>query len=148
MQQYKNNIIGAVLCCIFLLMVLSGCGSAEKSIKRGDAALALGEYAEAAAQYKRAYGQTPATDKKRRGFVAYKMGDAYRRYGNVARAVGAFQNAVRYGVKDTLTYLHLGDMLRLQGNYKGAENAYRAYADSFPGDLRAEQGINDCLTAP
>lgn len=39
-------------------------------------------------------------------------------------------------------------MLRLQGNYKGAENAYRAYADSFPGDLRAEQGINDCLTAP
>lgn len=39
-------------------------------------------------------------------------------------------------------------MLRQQGNYKGAENAYRAYADSFPGDLRAEQGINDCLTAP
>lgn len=148
MQQYKNNIIGAVLCCILLLMVLSGCGSAEKSIKRGDAALALGEYAEAAAQYKRAYGQTSATDKKKRGFVAYKMGDAYRRYGNVARAVGAFQNAARYGVKDTLTYLHLGDMLRLQGNYKGAENAYRAYVDSFPGDLRAEQGINDCLTAP
>ena len=35
MQQYKNNIIGAVLCCILLLMVLSGCGSAEKSIKKG-----------------------------------------------------------------------------------------------------------------
>lgn len=86
MRQYKNNIIGAVLCCILLLMVLSGCGSADKSIKRGDAALALGEYAEAAAQYKRAYGQTSATDKKRRGFAAYKMGDAYRRYGNVARA--------------------------------------------------------------
>ncbi len=130
------------------MLILAGCGSADKSIKRGDAALALGEYAEAAGQYKRAYSKTPPKDKAQRGFIAYKMGDAYRRYGNVARAVGSFQNAVRYHYVDTLTYLHLGDLLRMQANYKGAENAYRAYQDSFPNDVHAEYGIQSCLTAP
>ena len=73
-----------------LCMSLFSCGSAEKSVKRGDAALALGEYAEAAGQYKKAYGQTSPKDKAARGRIAYKMGDAYRRYGNIARATGRY----------------------------------------------------------
>lgn len=143
-MQSINKIVWAI--CGILILV--GCGSADKSIKRGDAALALGEYAEAAGQYKRAYSKTPPKDKAQRGLIAYKMGDAYRRYGNVARAVGSFQNAIRYHYVDTLTYLHLGDLLRMQANYKGAENAYRAYQDSFPNDIHAEYGIQSCLTAP
>ena len=143
-MQSINKIVWAI--CAILILV--GCGSADKSIKRGDAALALGEYAEAAGQYKRAYSKTPPKDKAQRGLIAYKMGDAYRRYGNVARAVGSFQNAIRYHYVDTLTYLHLGDLLRMQANYKGAENAYRAYQDSFPNDIHAEYGIQSCLTAP
>ena len=143
-MQSINKIVWAI--CGILILV--GCGSADKSIKRGDAALALGEYAEAAGQYKRAYSKTPPKDKAQRGHIAYKMGDAYRRYGNVARAVGSFQNAIRYHYVDTLTYLHLGDLLRMQANYKGAENAYRAYQDSFPNDIHAEYGIQSCLTAP
>lgn len=135
------------VCALAVLLVSVGCGSAEKSMRRGDAALALGEYAEAAGQYKRAYSQTPPKDKAQRGLIAYKMGDAYRRYGNVARAVGSFQNAVRYRYTDTLTYLRLGDLLRMQNNYKGAENAYQAYLDSFPGSVDAIHGIEACRAA-
>lgn len=133
---------------LLFLLLLASCGSAEKSIKKGDAALALGEYAEAAGQYKRAYSQTPPKERVKRGAIAYKMADAYERYGNIARAVGAYQNAVRYRYTDTLTYLKLGDALRMQGNYKAAEAAYQAYLDSFPGDDRAERAIAYCLSSP
>lgn len=144
LSRYIQVIGFFMLLCAFF----QSCGSAEKSVKRGDAALALGEYAEAAGQYKKAYSQTSPKDKPARGRIAYKMGDAYRRYGNIARAAGAFQNAVRYHYTDTLTYLVLGHMLRQQGNYKSAEEAYRKYLEKDPNNEEADRGIDYCLTAP
>ncbi len=135
-------------CLLISLLTLVACGSAEKSEKRGDAVLALGEYAEAAAQYKRAYSQIPPKDKAKRAHMAYKMGDAYRKYGNTARAVGAFQSAMRHRSTDSLTLFYLAEGLRKQGNYKGAEAAYKAFADSVPSDERAEWGVEVCQTAP
>ena len=40
------------------LVVLSGCG-AEQAMKKGDKFYALGEYYDAATQYRKAYSQTP-----------------------------------------------------------------------------------------
>lgn len=122
---------------LLIFILLSACGTPERSIKRGDAAMAIGEYCEAAAQYKKGYSRIPPTDRKRRGEVAYKMGDAFRRYGNTARALGAFRNAARYGQNDTLTQFYIGELLRMQGDYRGAEKAYQTYLDSFPSDERA-----------
>lgn len=131
----------------FIQLILLSCNSVEKTVKRGDNALSLGEYAEAAGQYKRAYSRIAPKDKELRGKVAYKMGDAYRRYGNVARAVGAFRNAERYHYTDTLTQFFLGEMLRLQGDYKGAEKEYIAFLDSFPDYEAAERGLQASRTA-
>ena len=78
-----------------LLGSIASCGGVDKTLKRGDAAMAIGEYCEAAAQYRKAYSRTPSKEREQRGIVAYKMGDAYRRYGNSARALGAFRNAAR-----------------------------------------------------
>ena len=80
---------------LFAYILATSCGSVEKSIKRGDAALALGEYAEAAGQYKKAYQRTPPKEKALRGKIAFKMGDAYMRYGNPARAARALTNPQR-----------------------------------------------------
>lgn len=124
---------------LLIFILLSACGTPERSIKRGDATMAIGEYCEAAAQYKKGYSRIPPTDRKRRGEVAYKMGDAFRRYGNTARALGAFRNAARYGQNDTLTQFYIGELLRMQGDYRGAEKAYQTYLDSFPSDERARQ---------
>ena len=139
--------IRSIFLYTLMLLLTSSCGSVEKSIRRGDAALALGEYAEAAGQYKRAYSRTAPKEKALRGRIAYKMGDAYRRYGNVARAVGAFRNAERYHYTDTLTYSYLGELLRQQGDYKGAVKAYTAYLDSFPGFQPALRGLEACKDA-
>lgn len=136
----------SVLILVFSLL-LQGCGSVERSVRRGDAAMGIGEYCEAAAQYKRAYARVPAKERTKRGQVAYKMADAYRRYGNSARALGAFRNAARYGMGDTLTHYYIGELLRLQGDYRGAEKSYRAYLDSFPGDPQALRGLEACREA-
>lgn len=132
---------------LLIFILLSACGTPERSIKRGDAAMAIGEYCEAAAQYKKGYSRIPPTDRKRRGEVAYKMGDAFRRYGNTARALGAFRNAARYGQNDTLTQFYIGELLRMQGDYRGAEKAYQTYLDSFPSDERARQKLQSLSEA-
>lgn len=132
---------------LLIFILLSACGTPERSIKRGDAAMAIGEYCEAAAQYKKGYSRIPPTDRKRRGEVAYKMGDAFRRYGNTARALGAFRNAARYGQNDTLTQFYIGELLRMQGDYRGAEKAYQTYLDSFPNDERARQMLQSLSEA-
>lgn len=132
---------------LFAYILATSCGSVEKSIKRGDAALALGEYAEAAGQYKKAYQRTPPKEKALRGKIAFKMGDAYMRYGNAARAAGAFRNAQRYHYTDSLTLLYLGNMLRLQGDYKEAAKAYTAFLDSVPDSEEARCGLKSCSGA-
>lgn len=138
-----KHIIGVLLTSV----VLAGCGSVEKSLKHGDAALALGEYAEAAGQYKRAYSQAGPKNKKLRGHIAYKMGDAYRRYGNNSRALGAFRNAARYHAEDSLTLFYLGEALRAAGDYKAAEAAYTAHLDSFPAFQPSLRGLESCRNA-
>ena len=60
--------------CIILL----GC-SADHAMKKGDKYYALGEYFDAAAQYRKAYAQTPTKERKLRGQRALKLADCYRR---------------------------------------------------------------------
>ena len=137
--------------CIFLagacVALLSSCGGPERYVKRGDAARAIGEYAEAAAQYKKAYSKYDPRERRERGAVAYSMAECYRRYGNTARALGAYRNALRYGVTDMLARFYEGEMLRYTGDYAGAERSYRAHLDSFPGDEAALRGIEACHDA-
>lgn len=137
------------ICPIILAGLLScSCSNVERTLKRGDAALALGEYCEAANLYKKAYQRIPSKEREKRGEIAYRMADAYRMYGNTARAIGAYRNAERYQYTDTLTYLHEGDMLRLMGDYRSAEKCYQTYLETHPDNVAAQNGLASCQTAP
>ena len=92
---------------VALLLVLMSCGGADVAMKKGDRFFALGEYYDAAVQYRKAYQQTPPKDKKTRGERALKMADCYRRINYSAKAVSAYNNAVRYHQTDSLTLLRL-----------------------------------------
>ena len=96
---------------------------------------------------KKAYSKYGPRERRERGAVAYSMAECYRRYGNTARALGAYRNALRYGVTDTLARFYEGEMLRYTGDYAGAERSYRAHLDSFPGDEAALRGIEACHDA-
>ncbi len=132
---------------IFCLTFLTACGSAEKSIKRAEAALTLGEYAEAAGNYRKAYTRIAPKERDLRGKVAYAMGDCYRAYGNAARALANYRAAERYKFTDTLTQYYLGEMARLMGDYKGATKAYEAYLEKYPESADARRGLASCQEA-
>lgn len=144
MQKYSHDYI----ILLSVLLMLTACSPVSRTIKRGDNALAIGEYAEAAGLYKLAYRRTPPKERAQRGELSYKMGDAYRRYGNIARALGSYRNAERYHYTDTLTYVREGDMMRMMGDYRSAAAAYQKYLDAHPNDDAATQGLMSSTLSP
>ena len=118
---------------ILLLAVaalLTGCG-ADQAIKKGDKAYALGEYYDAATQYKKAYSQTPPKQRDQRGRLALKMAECYRRINYTQKAIASYNNAIRYKQADSLTHLHLGQQLMKNGQYKEAAKQFQAQLDSI-----------------
>lgn len=133
---------------VIIMSALCACSNAERTTRRADAAMTIGEYQEAASLYRRAYMQTAPRERASRGALAYKMGEAYRSYGNVGRALAAYKNAERFGVADSLVLRKQGDMLRYAGNYKGAEEKYKAYLEKNPEDVLALAGYRSSQKAP
>lgn len=133
---------------VVIMSALCACSNAERTTRRADTAMAIGEYQEAASLYRRAYLQTAPRERASRGALAYKMGEAYRSFGNVGRALAAYKNAERFGVADSLLLRKQGDMLRYAGNYKGAEEKYKAYLEKNPEDVLALAGYRSSQKAP
>lgn len=69
--------IKSVIPYILALTFVCGCGNADKTARKGEAALAIGEYYGAAEYFKKAYTQTPSKDKPKRALLALKMGQCY-----------------------------------------------------------------------
>ena len=122
--------------------LLTGCG-ADKALKKADAFYALGEYYDAAAQYKKAYAQTPAKEKAKRGELSAKMAVCYRRTNATSKAIAAYNNVIRYKKADSLTHLYLAQQLMKNGSYKDAAKNFQIAIDS----LRSQEtgGRSTCL---
>lgn len=102
---------------VFVTLWLAGC-SAESNVKKGDKFYAIGEYFEAAAEYRKAYMRTKPKERAKRGERAYKAADCYRRINYTSRAIGSYQNAARYNYPDSIVYFYLAEMQRKNGDYK------------------------------
>ena len=114
------------LCSALLL----SCG-AEQAMKKGDKHYAIGEYYDAAEQYKKAYSQTPSKERTLRGQRAKRLAECYRRINATAKAINAYNNVVRYKQADSITHLYLGQLYLKNGNYKEAAKAFETAADSL-----------------
>ena len=113
-----------------MALLLASCG-ADTAMKKGDKYFALGEYYDAATQYKKAYTQTKAKDRPLRGQRALKMADCYRRINQTQRAMAAYNNAVRYRQADTTALFHLAQLQLKNGSYKDAEKTFLQLLDSL-----------------
>ena len=113
--------------CVTLLV---SCG-ADQAMKKGDKFYAVGEYYDAAEQYRKAYTQTPSKERKTRGERAKKLADCYRRINLTNKAIAAYNNVVRYKQADSLTHLYLGQLYMKNGNYKEAEKQFQTAIDSL-----------------
>ena len=131
---------------VMAVILITSCG-AERSFKKGEKFLALGEYYDAAAQYKKAYGSTKPKDKALRGKYAAKMALCYDRINFNQKAIAAYRNAIRYKADSMDTHLAFARALLKDGNYKEAEQQFRLVLDSMPGNELAKDGLQSALTA-
>ena len=111
-------------------ILLTGCG-AEKAIKKAEKFYAVGEYYDAAAQYKKAYAQTPPKEKEKRGELSAKMATCYRRTNTTSKAIAAYNNVIRYKKADSLTHFYLAQQLMKNGSYKDAAKNFQIAVDSL-----------------
>ena len=123
-----------------LTIITTSCG-AEAYIKKGEKNLALGEYFDAANNFKQAYTRTPAKDKAARGHISTKLALCYDKMNASQKAVGAYQNVLRFGLADANTHLLLGRQLLKTGAYKAAETHFKIALDSLPGNKLASEGL-------
>lgn len=143
MNARKIYILLGILC---LITLLTGCG-ADQNVKKGDAFFAIGEYFDASAEYKKAFSRTPSKEKKKRGERAWKLAECFRRMNYTAKAIGAYQNAVRYNYPDSMALFYLAQMQQKQGEYKQARKNYQLFLDSVPDSQLARDGLRGCELA-
>ncbi len=136
---------------ILSYLLLMGCG-ADQAIKKGDKFYAIGEYFDAATQYRKAYSQTPAKEKKLKGERAMKLAECYRRINFTNKAITAYNNVVRNKQEDSLTHFYLGQLYLKNGNYKEAAKQFKMASDSLPETnphwQLARNGLKSALMAP
>lgn len=140
------SLAGGMLTFVCILL-LTACG-AEQNVRKGDTYFAIGEYFDAAAEYKKAYSRTKTSDKEKRGQRAWKMAECYRRINYTAKALGAYQNAVRFHYPDSMAIFYLAQMQQKNGDYKNAIKNYQLFLDSVPESYPAIVGIQGCELAP
>ncbi len=122
-----------------IAVLFVGCG-ADQAVKKAEKYYAVGEYYDAAAQYKKAYSQTPSKEKEKRGQLSLKMAECYRRINNTSKAITAYKNVIRYRQADSVTQLRLAQQLMKSGNYKEAEKNFQIAIDSLAVS-NAEEGL-------
>lgn len=128
-------------------LVLVSCG-AERNLKRAEKHLALGEYYDAASEYKQAYRKTEPKRRDRRGAIAKKMAFCYAKSLQTAKGIAAFRNTIRYQQDDAADRLLLGQLLLKNGSYKEAEAEFLAVLDSLPDSKPAQVGLQSARSAP
>lgn len=110
-------------------------------MSEADHRFAQGEYFEAASMYRKIYSKTSPKKREIRGEAAYKMAECYRIINNVARARGAYANAIRYLSDDSLISLQYARILHKNGAYPQAAAQYKKFLEYFPGNTFAQNGL-------
>lgn len=119
---------------------ITGCGGAKLSV--ADEQMARGEYYDASKTYRKIYNKlTKREQRPQRGEVAYKMGKCYQKLNMAARASASYQNAIRYGVTDSMARLYLAQSLHAEGKYVPAIKAYEEFLELSPSNPVALSGL-------
>ena len=121
-------------------LMLMSCG-VDRNIKKGDKHLSLGEYYDAATQFKTAYQRTSPKDRRQRGELSLKMADCYSRIASSQRAIAAYRNAIRYKQDNGETHKSLADNLMKEGSYTEAAKEYQIALDSMPNNQVIAQSL-------
>ena len=140
MTKKQVHLLSIFSIFFFALTILVSCG-AERNFKRGEKYLALGEYFDAANEFKQAYQKTPPKERERRGQIALKMALCYDKTLQTGKAVAAYRNVIRYKQDKIEEHLALARQLMKEGSYAAAEAEFKLVLDSLPNNTLAKEGL-------
>ena len=129
MKHFTHTSISLLL-LIITMATLLGCG-ADKNLKKGEKYLAIGEYYDAATQFKQAYTKTSTNEKAKRGDIALKIAYCNERINSTQKAQAAYANAIRYGRATAADRLSYARQLLRNGSYKQAGEQFAIVLDSI-----------------
>lgn len=133
---------------LFILFLAGLCSCKTPKLSEANAQFDRGEYFNASKTYRAVYNKlNPKEDRELRGQVAYQLATCYRKLNMSARAVAAYQNAIRYDYHDSIAYLWLARSLQMDGKYQPAIDAYNTFLEYSPGNTIATEGIRGCRLA-
>lgn len=136
LRKQRQNLLLAV----GVTLILMSCGI-DRNIKKGEKHLFLGEYYDAANQFKTAYQRTSPKDRRQRGELSLKMAECYERISSSQRAISAYRNVIRYKLDNGETHKRLADNLMKEGSYAEAVKEYRIALDSMPNNQLIAQEL-------
>ena len=128
-------------------LMLHSC-AADNAMRKGEKFLAIGEYHDAAEQFKKAYNKTPTKERQLRGQRALKMAHCYRHISSTQKAISAYRNALRYNVATLDDRLDYARLLLKNGEYKRALTEFELLNDSMPNNVLVRNGLLSAKMAP
>ena len=128
-------------------LMLHSC-AADNAMRKGEKFLAIGEYHDAAEQFKKAYTKTPTKERQLRGQRALKMAHCYRHISSTQKAISAYRNALRYNVATLDDRLDYARLLLKNGEYKRALTECELLNDSMPNNVLVRNGLLSAKMAP
>lgn len=128
-------------------LMLHSC-AADNAMRKGEKFLAIGEYHDAAEQFKKAYTKTPTKERQLRGQRALKMAHCYRHISSSQKAISAYRNALRYNVATLDDRLDYARLLLKNGEYKRALAEFELLNDSMPNNVLVRNGLLSAKMAP
>jgi len=139
---------------IFLLSFLSlnsfgqgeeGDPKLPKEIQEAYKAFDAQEYFYATELLKDAYEEARGRDQKAE--VLFKMAESYRMMNEYSDAEQYYNKAIKVGYKDPKAILYMGDMLKAQGEFEEAIEAYQDYKKENPTDPEGDIAIESTRKA-
>lgn len=132
---------------IIAIVMLHSC-AADNAMRKGEKFYSLGEYYDAAEQFRKAYAKTPTTDKELRGARALRIAQSYERISSIQKSLAAYRNALRYGACSLDNRLAYARLLLKNGEYKSALAEFEMLKDSMPGNILVVNGLKSAVNAP
>lgn len=130
-----------------VVLMLHSC-AADNAMRKGEKFLAIGEYHDAAEQFKKAYTKTPTKERQLRGQRALKMAHCYRHISSTQKAISAYRNALRYNVATLDDRLDYARLLLKNGEYKRALTEFELLNDSMTNNVLVRNGLLSAKMAP
>ena len=129
-KMKRKSTIYHIVAVVVVAMAVIACGT-DRHMKKAEKYLAIGEYYDAATEFKKAYQSTSTKEREKRGQRALKMARCYAKINQTQSAMGGYRNAIRYKQAELDDQLAYARLLLKNGEYKNAAKELQEVKDTL-----------------